>query len=433
MKEDWKDQLKEVKKEIQPQEEKDNQNNPPEKEESQMPRKEKGTVKWFNSTKGYGFIEREEDDGDVFLHYSELPSENDRYRLKEGDKVEFEVERATKGPQAKNVVFAGKTKSRQKSEHKRKKKSSRSPSHSKGKYNLYSIHNTKLPDDTRINLVGKKIDNFALKLNKTVNFIDFGKGKEATLYKAEYQEKENGRKVKKKFEIEFDYALWNKRIEKQKERMEKIKNVYKNAGYSIENIENLSIDWRLIVGLGNESVYEVSMTLHHIYGIPYIPGQAIKGVLRNFIINEVFGEVEVDGEKKLDLENAEKRALECPVFQKIFGTQERVGHVIFFDAFPTSEPTIKPDIMNVHYPDYYKEGSNTPPADYQNPIPIPFLTVKNTDFEFIIGVKKKYKDEEVTIGDKKENILDVTKTWLNKALKQHGIGAKTAVGYGYFS
>ena len=42
-----------------------------------------------------------------------------------------------------------------------------------------------------------------------------------------------------------------------------------------------TIDWRLIVGLGNESVYDTSMTLHHVYGIPYIPASAVKGVVRS--------------------------------------------------------------------------------------------------------------------------------------------------------
>ena len=51
---------------------------------------ETGTIKWFNSSKGYGFISREEGD-DVFVHYNAI--EGDGYRtLDEGDKVEFEVE-----------------------------------------------------------------------------------------------------------------------------------------------------------------------------------------------------------------------------------------------------------------------------------------------------------------------------------------------------
>ncbi len=64
--------------------------------------REKGTVKWFNATKGYGFIQRESG-GDVFVHYSAIQS--DGYRsLNEGDSVEFEVQQGPKGLQAANVV-----------------------------------------------------------------------------------------------------------------------------------------------------------------------------------------------------------------------------------------------------------------------------------------------------------------------------------------
>jgi CspA family cold shock protein len=62
-----------------------------------------GTVKWFNSSKGYGFIEREGGE-DVFVHYSAIMG--DGYRnLEEGQKVEFNIEQGAKGPQATNVTL----------------------------------------------------------------------------------------------------------------------------------------------------------------------------------------------------------------------------------------------------------------------------------------------------------------------------------------
>lgn len=60
-----------------------------------------GRVKWFNDKKGYGFIETDEQ-GDVFVHYSNIQSEGFR-TLKELERVSFEVEDTAKGPQAVNV------------------------------------------------------------------------------------------------------------------------------------------------------------------------------------------------------------------------------------------------------------------------------------------------------------------------------------------
>jgi CspA family cold shock protein len=62
---------------------------------------EQGKVKWFNRTKGFGFIEREDGD-DVFVHFSAIQQEGFK-ALNEGDEVEFEVVEGEKGPQAANV------------------------------------------------------------------------------------------------------------------------------------------------------------------------------------------------------------------------------------------------------------------------------------------------------------------------------------------
>jgi cold shock protein len=62
---------------------------------------EKGTVKWFNNAKGYGFITRENGE-DLFVHFKSILGEGYK-SLKQGEVVQFEVEQGTKGPQAANV------------------------------------------------------------------------------------------------------------------------------------------------------------------------------------------------------------------------------------------------------------------------------------------------------------------------------------------
>ncbi|HOJ02189.1 MAG TPA: cold-shock protein [Anaerolineaceae bacterium] len=68
-----------------------------------MSEKEQGTVKWFNGSKGYGFIERDSGE-DVFVHYTSIQQEGYR-TLTEGQRVEFVVTQGEKGPQAQEVVI----------------------------------------------------------------------------------------------------------------------------------------------------------------------------------------------------------------------------------------------------------------------------------------------------------------------------------------
>lgn len=259
-----------------------------------------------------------------------------------------------------------------------------------------------------------------------------------------------------------------------------------------------AIDWRMIVGLGNESVYETSMTLHHVYGIPYIPSSAVKGIVRSWMITEVFSDVGADCEEEnYPFVNAEYRAYQDEGFCKIFGCpaktkkvifenrepdkangkyryetcvtaleKEHQGRLWFFDAFLLSKPEIEVDIMNPHYGDYYADkkanGNPVPPADYLKPNPISFLTVGEKDkkgnplrFQFLMGIKEKdneaigegsrllkdsngfpikvrKKDTNELVKESSDTrLLNITEAWLKKALEEHGIGAKTAVGYGY--
>ncbi len=66
----------------------------------------KGTVKWFNSKKGFGFITPEDESGDIFVHYTAIKAEGGAFKvIYEGDIVEFEITQGKKGPQASDVVI----------------------------------------------------------------------------------------------------------------------------------------------------------------------------------------------------------------------------------------------------------------------------------------------------------------------------------------
>ncbi|RKU12138.1 type III-B CRISPR module RAMP protein Cmr6 [Candidatus Poribacteria bacterium] len=182
-----------------------------------------------------------------------------------------------------------------------------------------------------------------------------------------------------------------------------------------------TVDWRLVVGLGSEHVQETSMTLHHIYGIPYIPGSAVKGVLRHWwlqVLKEDKNFLQQNpGFIKSKDEIDESIALKDPIFLSIFGSQEQRGEVRFLDAYSTEAVHFAIDIMNPHYPDYY--SGSKPPTDHQSPRPINFLTVEKTNFRFAFLAED-------------QKLLCKIKDRFEDALDMKGVGAKTAVGYGYF-
>lgn len=169
-------------------------------------------------------------------------------------------------------------------------------------------------------------------------------------------------------------------------------------------------DWRMVVGLGGESVLETDLTLHHLYGIPFIPGSALKGLTRAYVT----GEVEGHKSKKLEDDDTDVK--------RIFGTQDTSGSVIFFDAMAVDDAIeVKLDIMNAHYPDYY--GKGVLPTNTQNPNPVTFLTVTHTTFLFALAPRRPEKDNDD---------VKLALGWLQDALQNYGVGGKTSAGYGYF-
>lgn len=296
----------------------------------------------------------------------------------------------------------------------------------------------RVPKDTREKLVIRQdvVDNFSLKLNQFARW-DWHKDGEKLYFfnpkKIEEGPKDNKALLLPAFEIKANFGcLFSKSSPTQLADRQKTaaKDLFPAVGSLIE--QKFRPAWRFVTGLGGYSVYETGLTLHHVYGIPYIPATSVKGVLRSWVILQKF-------------ENNEGKAIQDECFCQVFGCPSEVtieiekrktkykshfekalkGNVTFFDALPTEPPTIEPDIMNPHYPNWYGEKAKAP-LDTESPVPIFFLTVKNTPFEFLMGSKKWDLTTETFWG---KTLSD----WLKDALEEHGIGAKTAVGYGYMS
>ena len=154
---------------------------------------------------------------------------------------------------------------------------------------------------------------------------------------------------------------------------------------------------RLAINLGAESTLENSIALNRTYGVPYIPGSALKGLAASYARKSV-------------------KNFDDKIHADIFGTQDSAGWVIFYDALlvPNGKLGLVPDVVTVHHPEYYQK-ENVPPADWDSPIPIHFLSVSGT---FSIALSGP------------DNLVQATFDILALALAKEGIGAKTNSGYG---
>lgn len=251
------------------------------------------------------------------------------------------------------------------------------------------------------------------------------------------------------FNLEKKYKL-------NKNEIEILDNIKKNIKFIknslIKTFDFISFDGiindKLIIGFGNHSVFEADITLHHTYGIPYIPGSALKGVLRNFIIQEYFMKCS-DICKKECSGQYQRNANNDELFIKIFGGKNEKGEslqgrTIFMDSFPDKKVTIEREVMTPHHQEYY-EGSEELPLDKDRTIPINFLAVKGQDVKYIINIgidktinnkiigKDIITNDEILAKYENKTIHEFISENLTAALEFHGIGAKTSVGYGYFN
>ncbi|MGQ9606780.1 MAG: type III-B CRISPR module RAMP protein Cmr6 [Thermogutta sp.] len=170
---------------------------------------------------------------------------------------------------------------------------------------------------------------------------------------------------------------------------------------------------RLIVGLGSENVLETGIRLHHTYGMPVLPGSALKGLAAHYC-DQVWG----TADEKFRLGEAYHRLL--------FGTNDDGGCITFHDAWfiPDSElEPLKLDVMTPHHPKWL-DGS-VPPTDFDSPTPVPFLSVAGA---FRIAVTW-WGPNHVEAN----NWIELAQSLLKEALAEWGIGGKTTSGYGRLS
>ena len=161
-----------------------------------------------------------------------------------------------------------------------------------------------------------------------------------------------------------------------------------------------------ITGLGAGHPTETGMILDRNTGVPYIPASTIKGVVRTAYAVNISDESGKASDDELD---------------KIFGSLEHKGKIVFLDAYPKSAPTIQCDIMNPHFGKYYS-GDNKLPLENENPVPIKFLSVKpgaTFVFRYVITDENTVKTEDI------EKAFET-------AFSVIGFGGKTSIGYGRF-
>ncbi len=178
---------------------------------------------------------------------------------------------------------------------------------------------------------------------------------------------------------------------------------------------------RIVVGLGSESVLENAIALHHTYGVPYLPGSALKGLAAAYAHQYLTESTW----RKPPLEI--KKGAPYTAHEILFGSTRSAGYVTFFDALyvPGSGYRVPgqaeafhpllPDVLTVHHPRYYQHDPPEPPADWDSPTPISFISATGCFLVALSGPQ-----EWVDAGWK----------ILTRALGELGIGGKTSAGYG---
>jgi|DewCreStandDraft_4_1066084.scaffolds.fasta_scaffold01130_25 CRISPR-associated protein Cmr6 len=171
-------------------------------------------------------------------------------------------------------------------------------------------------------------------------------------------------------------------------------------------LKELSVTDRIIVGLGVENPMETSITLNRLYGVPVIPGSALKGVARRYA--EMFAPEEED-----------KTGDYAKQVQFLFGDRDFGGRITFFDAWwVPGEPPLCKDVITVHHQQYYTTKGEKPPTDFDDPNPVSFVSAKGAFLFAVQGPTQEWSQLAMVL--------------LQGGLCHLGVGAKTSSGYGRF-
>lgn len=201
----------------------------------------------------------------------------------------------------------------------------------------------------------------------------------------------------------------------------------------------LELQSRLVVGLGGKGSLETGLTLDQVTGLPYIPGSALKGVCRNYVLLRIarMREYSLDPAQPNEMNEALKaleeklisdkdESSEAKHFRQAFGTQQKAGAYIFFDAVPTGSMgshLFAVDVMTPHFGEYYRSSGDRPPHDADSPNPVSFPTVNaGVEFAFAVGMRHGIEAD-----------LEWSRKFLISAIRELGLGAKTAAGYGFLA
>jgi CRISPR-associated protein Cmr6 len=175
----------------------------------------------------------------------------------------------------------------------------------------------------------------------------------------------------------------------------------------------LALEQRLFIGLTGGGMLETGCAISHSYGMPYIPGSSVKGVVRAHVSQSRFGR-------------------EHPkVIDELFGAaaDPEQGHpeglsglVVFHDAWwaPTNPEIPSPfveEIVTTHHLDYYGQDGRVDASDCDSPVPNAQIAVRGR-FLFVLEGEQAWRD--------------LAAQMLTAALSERGIGAKTRTGYGLF-